>query len=228
MFVRFRQAGDRLQMSLIATSRGTGRVRHEHVAALGAIVMPPAPADRLAFWQRLHERLAKLSNRVDDATQAKVLAAIHARVPMVTPDEQRAVQLENAESDERFWSSLRDMHAGTVEDHRGLMGTAERVVATGQEQMAKADAARTIARDRIAKLKRGESVDGGLGKPVDFEKILRANGFTSRDIRRCLQMHELVGGDERVFKELMQEVHKRREQSERAALRAVRKRRGLG
>jgi hypothetical protein len=31
---------------------------------------------------------------------------------MVTLDEQRALQLRNAEADERFWTQLRDMHAG--------------------------------------------------------------------------------------------------------------------
>jgi hypothetical protein len=143
---------------------------------------------------------------------------------MVTPDEQRAVQLANAESDERLWSSLRDMHAGTVEDHCGLIGTAERAVATGKEQMAKADAAAAVARDRIAKLKRGESVDGGLGKSRDLDEILREAGFTSRDFRKMRQIGEL---DERAVDELLQEMHKRREQSERAALRAVRRRHGL-
>ena len=33
--------------------------------------------------------------------------------------------------------------------------------------MLEADAAAAVAREHIAKLKRGESVDGGLGKPVD-------------------------------------------------------------
>jgi hypothetical protein len=45
---------------------------------------------------------------------------IHARIPMVTLDEQRALQLRNAEADERFWTQLRDMHAGTVEEHKEL------------------------------------------------------------------------------------------------------------
>jgi len=44
---------------------------------------------------------AKLSNRVDVETQGKVLRAVHARIPMPTVDEQRAVQLEN-ERGERF------------------------------------------------------------------------------------------------------------------------------
>jgi hypothetical protein len=48
---------------------------HEHIASLGSIAMSPSIADRIAFWGRLHQRLAKLSNRVDANTHGKVLAA---------------------------------------------------------------------------------------------------------------------------------------------------------
>jgi len=72
MFVRFRQAGSRLQCSLIETSRGNGKVRHEHIAALGTIDTPPTVADRVEFWRRLHERIGQLSNRVDGTAQAKI------------------------------------------------------------------------------------------------------------------------------------------------------------
>jgi hypothetical protein len=40
MFTRFRQAGHRLQVSLVETRRADGRVRHEHVASLGSIRDP--------------------------------------------------------------------------------------------------------------------------------------------------------------------------------------------
>jgi hypothetical protein len=96
MFVRFRQAGHKLQTSLIETRRVDGKVRHEHIASLGSIILPPSVADRITFWQRLHDRLAKLSNRVTAEDQGKVLGAVHAKVPMITADEQRALQLENA------------------------------------------------------------------------------------------------------------------------------------
>jgi hypothetical protein len=39
------------------------------------------------------------------------------------------------------------------------------------------------AKERIARLEQGEDVPGGLGKPSDFEAILRENGFTDRDIQ---------------------------------------------
>ncbi len=82
---------------------------------------PPSVADRIAFWAHLHERLGKLANRVNAEAQGKVLAAIHAKVPMVTADEQRTLQLENAKADVQFWDSMSGLHASAVEDHTGLV-----------------------------------------------------------------------------------------------------------
>src|ERR1700730_2449595 len=120
MFVRFRETEYRLQLSLVETRRDGGKVPQPHSALLGSIEAPPSVAACSEFWRRLHERLGRLGNRVDPATQAKLLGDVHARVPMVTADEQRALQLENAEADERFWSSVQDMNAGTVEGHKQL------------------------------------------------------------------------------------------------------------
>ena len=69
MFVRFRGSPNRLQISIVETRRLNGRVRHEHIASLGSIEMPLSVAGRIAFWQRVNERLGKLSNRIDPAMQ---------------------------------------------------------------------------------------------------------------------------------------------------------------
>jgi hypothetical protein len=87
MFVRFRRSAKHLALSLVETRRVDGKVVHEHIASLGSVETPPAIHQRIAFWRRLHERLAKLDNRIDPATQGKLLGDIHSRVPMVTPDE---------------------------------------------------------------------------------------------------------------------------------------------
>jgi hypothetical protein len=93
MFVRFRvtknfrETKTRLRVSLVETRRIEGRVRHVHIASLGSVPMPPEVDDRLAFWQRFHGRLAGLAKRVDGQKQAKVLGEVHARIPMVVPDE---------------------------------------------------------------------------------------------------------------------------------------------
>src|SRR4051812_9556418 len=101
MFARFRQSGRRLQVSLVGTRRLDAKVRHEHVASLGSIAVPPSVADRVAFWNQLHQRLARLLNQIDAETQGKILGAVHGRIAMPMIDEIRALQLENAEADER-------------------------------------------------------------------------------------------------------------------------------
>ena len=95
---RYRQTESRMQVSLIGTRRVDGKVRHEHIASFGSVEDPPSVEDRMAFWQRLHERLAKQPPRW--AAQAKLLGDVHSRVPMVTLDEMQALKLRNAEADE--------------------------------------------------------------------------------------------------------------------------------
>jgi hypothetical protein len=86
------------------------------------------------------------------------------------------------------------------------------------EASARAD----VAKERLARLDRGENVSGGLGKPLDLVAVLKAAGFTDREIQRCRDCALL--GEIGAFEELMTEVHKRREASEHAAVRAVLKR----
>jgi uncharacterized protein (DUF885 family) len=191
MFVRFRQARHRLQVSLIETRRVDGKVRHEHIASLGSIILPPSVADRITFWGRLHERLAKLSNRIAAADHGKVLGAVHARVPMVTADEQVALQLENAKADADFWNRLADMHAGTAADHKGLAAWAERASAEGEIERAKAAEHAARAKERVERIERGENVEGGLGRehltPAEVAKLIdtaRCWQKISREVRR--------------------------------------------
>jgi hypothetical protein len=84
MFARFRRSPYLLQVSIVETRRVGGKVRHEHIASLGSIETPLTVANRVAFWQRVHERLAKLSNRIDPATQGKIRGDIHTQIPMIT------------------------------------------------------------------------------------------------------------------------------------------------
>jgi hypothetical protein len=120
MFVRFRQQGNRLQASLMQNRRVSGKMQSEHIASLGSVDAAVSVRERLAFWAKLPERLARLGNRVGPDDQAKVYAALHTRIPMVTPDEQRAIQEANAEGDERFLGAMRDMgdRAGRDDDRR--------------------------------------------------------------------------------------------------------------
>jgi hypothetical protein len=132
---------------------------------LGTVDAPSSIAERIVFWQRLHERLASLSNGIDAATQAKLYGEIHARIPMVTPDERRALQLENAEASAQRWDSFAEGHADMIELHNRMIATAEGYRDQLAELNATATEHATKAKDRIARLKRGDDVEGGLGRP---------------------------------------------------------------
>jgi hypothetical protein len=225
MFVRFRQAR-RLQVSLIEPRRVAGKVRHEHVASLGAVDLSPTIADRVAFWRSLHERLSRLANRIDTATQGKILGQVHARIPMVPIDELRALQLENTEADERFWAGLRDMHQDVADDHKKLAATVARAIATAEGGAKTAGEKAEAAKERAARIKRGEDVPGGLGKQPtqdDLRRILREAGWSNEKIERAGIIHTIseLGG----FDELMTEIFKGHERAERAAVRRVLRRR---
>ena len=220
MFVRFRQTKRRVQVSLVENRRGDGRVRQEHIAWLGAIATEPSIDDRIAFWRQLHERLAMLSNRVDANTQAKVLADIHARIPMVMIEEQHGLKLENAETDERFWTGLREMHEEQIEGQRQLIASAERAIAKGQSAAANAAANAAEAKDRAERLKRGEDVPGGLDKPVDLERVLREAGLTTRDINHMKLLAAIPEKAMSAVHEISNEAFRKAgERAERAAVR---------
>jgi hypothetical protein len=192
MFVRIRQTKRKLQFTVAETRRVDGKVRHEHVASLGSIGIPQTVAARIAFWAALYGRLAKLGNRIDPETQAKILGAIHAKVPMVTPDEQRGLQIENAEADERLWSGLRDVHADQIEGHKALVAKAQTTIASATSEMTHAGQKAAVAKERIEKLKNGENLSGGLSKSTTgFEKILRDAGWTKADLRHARELAEL-------------------------------------
>ena len=101
MLVRFRQTTAGLQCSLVETRRVDGTLRYEHVASLGLVPASPSVADRLAFWRRIYEQLAELANRMDAETQGKIISAVHSRMPIVTPNEQRALRVRSRPQPEK-------------------------------------------------------------------------------------------------------------------------------
>jgi hypothetical protein len=220
MFVRFRQTAHRLQASLIETRRIDGKVRHEHIASLGSIATPPSTTHRIAFWSRLHERLARLANRIGGDAQAKILGSIHARVPMVTADEQRALQLENAKADSEFWLGSHDMHAGTAADHKALAVVTEQAIKAAEALAAEAKTHADAARDRVARIERGESVEGGLGKPKtreDREREMLEAGFTRAQIRFFKDVSKI--SEAGYFEWLHAEIMTSKERAERRTVR---------
>ena len=222
MHVRFRQTKTRLQASLIQTRREGGRVRNEHVAMLGTVDAPVSVAGRLAFWQSLHERLARLGNRIGAAAQAKLLGDIHARIPMVTADEQRALQIENAKADAQTWDTLAAMHAETAEGHAGLIANAERAKATAaaERQSFRARGPRQGA-GGPHRARRGRRRRPGQAVTFD-EQFLLDGGFTKADISRMKQVSEV--SDAFGVKPMLKVLWDARERAERNTLRALHRR----
>ena len=163
----------------------------EHIGTLGSVDAAVSVRERIAFWAKLPGRLASLGNRVGPDEHAKLYAAIHARIPMVTSDEQRDIQEENAKDEESFWGAMRDINAATAEDRKRLVASADAKLK--EHELAAADAADRYetAKERLAKLKEGESVAGGLGKKLDVVAMMKALGFTPRRMKQMRLMASL-------------------------------------
>jgi hypothetical protein len=186
MFVRFRAGSRRLALSLVETKRADDRVRvrHEHIGTLGSVDLPQTARGRVAFWTQLDRRLTALGNRLGSEDQAKIMDAVHARVPMPTIDEQREVKLENAKADERVWSALQDINEEQAQGQEQLSASAAAAAAKGRETAAAVQAQAAEASERVQRIERGDAVRGGLGKPVDFETVTREAGLTKDQLRR--------------------------------------------
>jgi hypothetical protein len=148
--------------------------------------------ERLAFWAKLPGRLARLANRVGVDEHGKIYGALHARIPMVTAEEQCAVQEENAKGDERFWEAMRDLNASHIEGHKAHIALAEAKIAEMAPEVAKAAEKVEVARSRLEKLKRGESVAGGLGKKLDVVAVMKAAGWTPSMMGRARLLASLT------------------------------------
>ncbi len=224
MFVRFRQTASRLQLSLVESRREGGKVRCEHIAALGSIPCPMTKADRVAFWRLLFPRLEKLGNRIADE-KLKILDAIHARIPIVTPDEQTALQRENAEADVKLWETLQDMNASKAEGLKGVAALTSGQAAEAEAEAAKAAAEAARAKERLDKLAKGEAVAGGLGKPAtreDMLKILKAAGMTLADIRHSRRLAALGKEHFELFlQETLKELRRAEKRIDRKVLRKL-------
>jgi hypothetical protein len=80
-----RETKSRLQLSLIATKRLGGKVRHEHVGSLGSVPIPFDAYDRTGFRQKLRDRWRRLNNRMGSEPLGAIMSAIHARkLPMTS------------------------------------------------------------------------------------------------------------------------------------------------
>ncbi len=129
---------------------------------------------------------------------------------MATIDELRALQLENAEADSRFWEMLGDMQREQAQGQRGIAKKAEQHAVDFQSEAESADAHAATAKERVDRLKRGEPIAGGYAKPFDPIQCLREWGFTRADIKRLQAIGEIsrLGGAKEYEDELIK-VHAR-------------------
>jgi hypothetical protein len=133
MFVRFRNHGARLNVTLVRTRRVAGKVRSEHVAALGSVPLDGADRfavrDRTELWRRLHVNVANLPPE----NQGRLMAAVHARVPLPTEEERGAAALAEAEHDTAFRQTCHASSLEQIENCRTLIAIPEKQIAEQQE-----------------------------------------------------------------------------------------------
>jgi hypothetical protein len=187
MFVRFRQTPRRLQLSLVETRRDGGKVCHEHIASLGAIGTPLTVGDRVVFWTSLHQRLDRLSNRLDGEMQTKILGDVHARVPMPTVDEIRQLQLDAAKQHETAWRVRRVHTEGIVEENKERLKVAQRMITEGEPLVAVAAEELKAAEERRQRIERGENVSLP-GKPPSLKEL----GITPAHAEYAIALHRLT------------------------------------
>jgi hypothetical protein len=227
MFVRFRKTNRRLQASLSATRRDAGRVRHEHVAGLGSVALLASAADRIVFWTKLHQRLDALSNRVDAAQRGAILAAVHARIPMPTQDDQQAVQLERAREDARFWETLVGMQTSEVDEHKALLATVQRTIAEREPLAADTVAKAEAAKARLARVEKGEAV-AGIGAPLTRKDILKITGMTEAQAQHCQRVAAIAAKGDDWWRLMVDEQTRRTAKVEKAVVRQLHRRATTG
>jgi hypothetical protein len=211
MFARFRKNKTRLQISLVTPRRVAGKVTQEHVGSLGSIADPASAYDRLEFWQRLHERLARLGNKMAAGDLAKVMAAVHARVPMVTTAEQRELKIKTAEEAARLAQSMHDMHADSVAGTKGLIARAAAGVSQGEAAMADLAKDAAESNERLDRLRKGEDAPAKISRPMTGAEFMKAIGWTKADLRnaRVLQQLHEIGATDDAIRAAIGERHKR-------------------
>ena len=165
MFARFRQVRDRLNVSIVEAARAGTMLRQSHIASLGSVPVQPSPADRCQFWTKLHQRLATLSNRLDDETRWTILAAINARFPMPTAEDQATARNAGREANAGLFAMLRDKHRGLADVYR--RGAEQQTAATeAVDGLDTAHASRPMTR-------------------AQMRRFLMSVGMTAADLRHC-------------------------------------------
>jgi hypothetical protein len=206
MHIRSRLHHRRLQISLIDTRRNDGEVRQEHVASLGSVPPDPGVQDRLAFWTKVHPRLARLDNRLDPATRGRIMGELHELVPMVPLDAAVADKVNIAAGNVRQSAAMRDMFQETVDAKKAMVAKLERDIAEGEAHVAEMAAIVERDQDKLRRLEAGEDVPVLAISYAAVRAMLKRAGWTRSDINRAERMAEL---DKAGFEEYLAERRRR-------------------
>jgi predicted transcriptional regulator of viral defense system len=91
--------------------------------------------------------------------------------------------------------------------------------------MANAAANAAVAKERVERIKRGENVEGGLGKQLsleDYVRIMRDAGMTTGDIEHCMQASQVC--DVFGFETMTKAIHETTERAQRNVVRRLHRR----
>jgi hypothetical protein len=160
MFVRIRKSTEKLRLSLVETSRVSGKVRQEHVASLGSIPQSMTAPERREFWSRLDVRFASLGNRID-------LDAVRALIAVTVPPPSKAeLDILDLEDYAEAWQRIADVFR-PLENPPSPAKEALRAMSDGVKAKEYAAAAARVAKakERIERVRNGE--DAGLKEPFD-------------------------------------------------------------
>jgi hypothetical protein len=172
----------RAAMQLVETRRLDGKVRYEQVASLGSVPRSPSVGDRLAFWRRVYEQLAELADRINAETQGQIISALHSRVPIVTPNEQRALRVRprphgaekatrRQRAEERPQNEApRPPSSGTAADSP-LPFPLNPALPTMENNGVQPAEDAALGNEQMMQAERGENVEGGVGRPTTAEEF---------------------------------------------------------
>jgi hypothetical protein len=155
---------------------------------------PPRSATGSSSGERLFSAPWASANRLDDAMQAKILEVVHARVPMPTQDEQRALQLDHAQQHERAWRMRHLRTEATVEENKVRLKSAQRLVTEGEPLVTVAAEELKAAEERRGRIERGENVPLA-GKPPSLKVLLKELGISPANARYMIDFHESLGAE---------------------------------
>ena len=110
---------------------------------------------------------------------------LHARSPMVTPDERRAIQEANVEGDERFWGAMRDMGTASIEGHKALISSVETKIAEQAPRVAEAGKELKPPRIALKGSRAAQASVAGLASRSTFAPRLRQRASPSATCAEC-------------------------------------------